>query len=132
MRSETTSQLDMTLSAKNVRKRKKTGKNAVCPLDYENGWTIDVLVVSGAYVSAYATRQNWTVSNNKPPKNLWKRYPLKLQIQLANGQLKNTVNNNNTEIWYWGSYNCRTLCPNEEFDKANHRFALHETQQAIH
>ena len=61
------------------------------PLDFENGLTIDALVISGAYVSAVAKKKLDRIKQQAPSNILRIDYPPNFQIQLANGQLGNPI-----------------------------------------
>ena len=64
VRDETTNELYMPLSSTIVLKRKK--ELLYVPLDFENGLTIDAIVVSGAYVSAIAQNELDRIKQQSP------------------------------------------------------------------
>ena len=84
VRDDTTNEVYIPLSCTIVLKRKK---DAVVPLDFENGLTIDALVDSRAYVSAIALSELDRIKQQAPA-NIFKiDDPSDFQIQVANGQL---------------------------------------------
>ena len=86
VRDDITNELYMPLSSTIVLKRKK--KMLYVPLDFENGFTIDALVDSGAYVSAIAQRELDRIQQ-QAPSNIQKIDDLpNFQIQVANSQLE--------------------------------------------
>ena len=79
-------ELYMPLSSTIVLKRKK--EMLYVPLDFENGLTIDVLVNSGAYVSAIALKELDRIKQQAPSNILKIDDPPIFQIQVANVQLE--------------------------------------------
>ena len=94
MRDDITSELYMPLSFTNVIKRKK--KMVYVPLDFENGWTIDALVDSGAYVTAIAQKDLDRIKQQGPSDILKIKEPPNFQIQVAYSQLGKPIGNNYT------------------------------------
>ena len=89
VRDDITNELYMPLSSTIVLQRKK--EMLYVPLDFENGWTIDALVDSGAYVSAIPQKELDRIKQ-EPPSNILKiDEPPNFQIQVANGQLEKLI-----------------------------------------
>ena len=86
VRADITIELYMPLSSTIVLKRKK--KMLYVPLDFENGLAIDVLVDSGAYVSAIAQNELDRIKQQSPSNILKIAEPPNFQIQVANGQIE--------------------------------------------
>ena len=106
LRDDMTNELYMPLSSTIVLKRKK--EMLYVPLDFKNGLTIDVLVDSGAYVSAIAQKELERIKQQSPP-NIFKiDDPPNFQIQVANGQLEKP-----------------TATATLKFDIGDHTFAEH-------
>ena len=61
------------------------------PLDFENNPTVDALVDSGAFLSAFAQDDLYTIKQTVPKNILKIDDPPNFQIQLANGQLEKPV-----------------------------------------
>ena len=89
MRDDTTIELYMPLPSTFVLKRKK--KMLYVPLDFENGLTIDALVDSGTYVSAFAQTELDRIKQQAPA-NIFKfDDPSIFQLHVANGQLEKPI-----------------------------------------
>ena len=86
VRDDITNELYMPLSSTIVLKRNK--EMLYVPLDFENGLTIDALVVSGAYVSVMAHKELDRIKQQAPSNILKFDDPPNFQIQVANGQLE--------------------------------------------
>ena len=89
VRDDITNELYMPLSCTIVLKGKK--KMLHVPLDFDNGLTIDALVVSGAYVSAVAQKELDRIKQQAPSNILKVDEPPNFQIQVANGQLEKPI-----------------------------------------
>ena len=89
VRDDVIKELHMPLSSTIVLKRKE--EMLYVPLDFENGLTIDVLVDSGAYVSAIAPKELDSIKQQTPSNILKNDEPPSFQIQVANGQLEKPI-----------------------------------------
>ena len=89
VRDEQTNELYLPLTSTVVLKRKQ--EMLYVPLDFENNHTVDVLVDSGAFVSAIA-QDDLEMIKQKAPNNILKiDNPPNFQIQVANGQLEKPI-----------------------------------------
>ena len=88
-RDDNTNELYMPLSSKFVLKRKKEILYVL--LGCKNGFTIDNLVASGAYVSATAQSERDRIKQQDPANTFKIDDPLNFQIQVANGQLEKPI-----------------------------------------
>ena len=86
VRDEQTNEVYLPLTSTVVLKRKQ--EVLYVPLDSENNLTVDVLVDSGAFVSAIAQDDLETIKQKAPNNNLKIDDPPNFQIQVANGQLE--------------------------------------------
>ena len=100
------------------------------PLHFENGFAIDALVDSGAYVSAIVQKELDRIKQQAPSNMLKIDEPPNFQTQVGNGQLEKPIAT--ATLWHCRSHLCRTLCCDEESDRTHYRVALHETQQCGH
>ena len=124
MRDDTTNELYLPLSSTIVLKSKK--EMLYVPLDIKNGLTKDALGNSGAYVSAIAQKELDRIQQQAPFNILKIDDPPNFQIQVANGQLEKPTATATLKFDI-GEHICRTFCSDEELDRTNHWFALHET-----
>ena len=86
VRDDITNELYMPLSSTIVLKRKK--EMLYVPLDFENGFTIDALVDSGAYGSAICQKELDRIKQQAPSNILQIDEPPNFQSQVVNGQLE--------------------------------------------
>ena len=86
VRDEQTDELYLPLTSTVVLKRKQ--EMLYVPLDFENNHTVDVLVDSGAFVSAIAQDDLETIKQKAPDNILKIDETPNFQIQVANGQLE--------------------------------------------
>ena len=86
VRDEQTNEVNPPLTSTIVLKRKQ--EMLYIPLEFENNLTVDVLVDSGAFVSAIAQNNLDTTKEKAPNKILKFDDPPMSQIQVANGQLE--------------------------------------------
>ena len=89
LRDDIINELHMPLSSTIVLKRKK--EMLYVPLGFENGLTIDVLVDSGAYVSAIVQKELDRIKQQIPSNILKIDEPPNFQIQVANGHLEKPI-----------------------------------------
>ena len=89
MRDVFTNELYMPLSSTIVLKRK--WEMLYVPLDLENGWLIEALVDSRAYVGAIAKKKLDIIKQQAPSIILKIDDPPHFQIQVANGQLEGPI-----------------------------------------
>ena len=89
MRDEQTNEVYLTLTSTVVLKRKQ--EMLYVPLDFEKNLTVDVLVDSGAFVSAIAQDDLDTIKQKAPNNILKIDDPPNFQIQVANGQLEKSL-----------------------------------------
>ena len=85
VRDDITNEIYIPLSSTIVLKRKK--EMLYVPRDFENGLTIDALVDSSAYVSAFAQTELDRIKQQAPGSIFKIDEPHNFQIQVANGQL---------------------------------------------
>ena len=85
VRDEQTNEVYLPLTSTVVLKRKQ--EMLYVPVDFENNLTVEVLVDSGAFVSAIAQDDLETIKQKAPNNVLRINDPPKFQIQVANGQL---------------------------------------------
>ena len=86
MREKQTNEIYLTLRSTVVLKRKQEMLYVL--LDFQNNLTVDVLVDSGAFVSAIAQDDLETIKQKAPNNILKIDDPPNFQIQVANGQLE--------------------------------------------
>ena len=89
VRDDITNELYMPLSSTIVLKGMK--EMLYVPLNFKNGSTIDVLVDSGAYVSAIFQKESDRIKQQAPSNILKIDDPANFQIQVANGQLEEPI-----------------------------------------
>ena len=128
VRDDITNELYLPLSSTIVLKRKN--EMLYLPLDFKNGLTIDVLVDSGAYMSAIAQTE-LDKTKQQALANIFKiNDPPNFQIQDTNGQLEKPISTATLEFDI-GDNNFP-----EHFvvmkSLTDHRITLHETQQCGH
>ena len=128
LRDDLTNELYMPLSSTIVLKRKK--EMLYNPLDFKNGLTIDALVDSRAYVSAIAQPELGRIQQQAST-NIFKiDDPPNLQLHVANGQLEKPISTATLKFDIGDNTFAEHFV--EEFDMAQNRIALHETQQCGH
>ena len=89
VRDDITNELYMPLSSTIVLKRKK--EMLYVPVDFEIGLTIDVLIDSGAYVSAIAQKEPDRIKKEAPSNTLKINESPNFQVQVADGQSENPI-----------------------------------------
>ena len=89
VRDDITNELYIPLSSTIVLKRMK--EMLYVPLDFQNGLTIEVLVDSGAYITAIAQKGLDRIKQQAPTSILKIDDPPNFQIQVANGLLEKPI-----------------------------------------
>ena len=107
-------------------------ENAVFASGFQVPRNIDVLVHSEAYVTAIAQIELIRFKQQDPTNIFKTADPPNFQLKLVNGQLEKPLAAV-LFIFDIGDYPFpRSFRRNEYFDRANHRFVLHEKQQCNH
>ena len=125
VRDDITNEVYMTLSSTIVLKRKE--EKLYVPLDFQNGSTIDSLVDSGAHVSAIAQKELDRIKQQGPSNILKIDDPPTFQIQVASGQLEKPTATTTLKFDIGDHIFAKPFRSDEEFDRTNYWFALHET-----
>ena len=99
------------------------------PLNFENGWTIDALVDSGAYVSAIAQTELDRIKQQAPA-NIFKTVgPPVFQIHVANAQIEKPISTATPNFDIEDNTFAEHFVLMRNLKRVHFRIALYETQQ---